>query len=111
MYFNHKLKINNMNFLKTTNGRVALHQIDGSLIRTIGNDDSNCASMRMEDYMILITTKEGSVKMYSETGDIVNQIKEEGATSATFIDKHILIFTHEGRIELWNDDGSFIKYI
>jgi primase-polymerase (primpol)-like protein len=100
-----------MNFLKTTNGRVALHQRDGSLIRNIGNDDSNCASMRMEDYMILITAKDGSVKMYSETGKIVNLIKEDGALSAAFIDNHILVFTKEGRIELWKDDGNFIKYI
>jgi hypothetical protein len=100
-----------MNFLKTTNGRVALYQNDGSLIRNIGSDDSYCASMRMDDYMILITTKDGSVKMYSETGNIVNLIKEEGATSAAFIDSHILIFTNEGRIELWKDDGHFIKYI
>jgi hypothetical protein len=100
-----------MNFLKTTNGKAALYQKDGSLIRNIGSDDSNCSSMRMDDNMILITTKEGSVKMYTETGKIVNLIKEEGATSAAFIDRHILIFTNEGRIELWNDDGNFIKYI
>jgi hypothetical protein len=100
-----------MNFLKTTNGRVSLYQKDGSLIRNIGSDDSNCASMRTDDYMILITTKEGSVKMYSETGNIVNMIKEDGALSAAFIDTHILIFTKYGRIELWKDDGNFIKYI
>jgi hypothetical protein len=100
-----------MNFLKTTNGKVALHKFNGSLIRNIGTDDSNCASLRMEDYMILITTKDGSVKMYSETGNLVNLIKEEGATSATFIDNHILVFTNENRIELWNDEGNFIKYI
>jgi hypothetical protein len=100
-----------MNYLKTSNGRVELRQNDGSLIRNIGSDDSNCASMRQEDYMILITTKDGSVKMYSEKGKIVNLIKKGGATSATFIDNHILIFTNEGRIELWNDEGHFIKYI
>jgi primase-polymerase (primpol)-like protein len=100
-----------MNFLKTTNGKVALHKFNGSLIRNIGTDDSSCASMRMEDYMILITTKEGSVKMYSETGNLVNLIKPTGATSATFIDNHILVFTSENRIELWNDEGNFIKYI
>ncbi len=101
----------NMNILKTTNGRVALYQRDGALIRNIGTDDSNCASMRMDDYMILITTKEGSVKMYTETGNIVNLIKDKGAISAAFIDSNILIFTVDGRIELWKDDGDFVKYI
>ncbi len=100
-----------MKVLKTENGKVALYQRNGSLIRHIGTDDSKSASMRFNDYMILVTTTTGCVKMYTEKGNYVNSLKADGANSAAFIDNNILIFTQEGRIELWNDSGDFLKYL
>jgi hypothetical protein len=100
-----------MNILKINNGKVELHNNNGSLVRIVGNGDAINADINNDGSLILITTVRGKVELRKENGSLIRSIGYGDATSAKFSGKDILVTTNKGKTELRKESGALIRII
>ena len=99
------------NIIKVVKGRAELRKVSGSLIRTIGGDDTVHADLKSDNSMVLLTRANGRVELRKEGGSLIRTIGNGDAVSARFHGDDILVQTNKGKTELRKEGGSLIRTI
>jgi len=86
-----KIKHNNMNILKITNGKLELRKSSGSLIRIIQSSSVINADINKDGTLIVITNDKGQVILRKESGSLIRTICTSNCINAKFSSNDIIV--------------------
>jgi len=98
-----------MKIVLVKNGKVELRNENGSLARTIGNNDAVSADFNNDQSLVVITTIKCKCEIRKENGLLVRTIGNGDATNAKWYGSEIAITTSKGKTELRKENGSLIR--
>lgn len=96
--------------LKMNNGKLELCNNDGTRRKLIESQNVVDADINNDETLIVVTYKNGKVKLLSINGTLVHSICEK-ANKARFQGDGIVVNYENGRIKIHNKNGSIIRNI
>jgi hypothetical protein len=99
-----------MFFIKLHNGKAELRQINGSLVRYLGNSDVVFADLNAKQDFALLTTTSGKVELRQVSNNgLIRYMGNNDATEARWIANDIMIRTKSGKMELRSQNNNLIR--